>query len=73
MITKRTGHWKLRDWFILLVLIAFGIPLILALVHGIAPNSGVDQALNQGGRTIANLLFMIARAFNAAGEWFNSL
>ncbi len=73
MITKRTGHWKLRDWFILLVILAFGIPLLLAAVHGIAPHSGVDDALSQGGHTIANGLFLIARAFNAAGEWFNSL
>lgn len=73
MLTKHTGHWKLRDWFILLVILAFGIPLLLAAVHGVAPGSGFDHALHQGGQTIANFLFLVARGLNAAGEWFSSL
>ena len=73
MLTKRTGHWKLRDWFIFLVLLAFLVPVTIALVHGLAPNSGFDHALHTGGHTISNFLLWIANAFTMAANWFNSL
>jgi hypothetical protein len=73
MITKRTSSWKLRDWFFLFLILAFGIPLLIAIVHGVAPNSGFSTALHAGGHTISNLLLWIANAFTMLANWFQQL
>jgi hypothetical protein len=73
MLSKRTSGWKLRDWFLLFLGLAFLVPLFVAIVHGVAPSSGLANAMHQGGHTVSNFLLWISAGLTTIANWFNQL
>lgn len=72
MISKRLKGTPWYDWIALAIVILIVTSIFLAVVHGVAPNSGLEKGLHNAGQQIAGIFRWIADFFLMCANWFAS-
>ena len=70
MLSKRTSGWKLHDWFFAVVFLFVVSAIVLAALHGFAPNSGATRGIHDAGQHIAQFFTWVADFFHIVASWF---
>jgi hypothetical protein len=72
MMSIRLKGMPWYDWLALLVVVLVVTSIVLATLHGIAPNSGLTQGIHRAGQQIAAVVRWIAEFFTMIVNWFAS-